>query len=114
MQNSLETGGFSKAVDAAKQFMDTTYIDYVRRKFKNIRRSDGHCLKVVQVLQRSFENEDKFLIFDYNDGSDCSSAFTLKLSKRKVENNLNMNGNHRFLGRYKKYSVFVIRENKKS
>ena len=99
VQNSLETGGFSEAVDAAKQFTDTTYIDYVRRKFKNIQRSDGYCLKVVQVLQRSFENEDKFLIFDYNDGSDCSPAFTLKLSKRKVEvlNNLNMNSNDCFL-----------------
>ena len=70
VQNSLETGGFSKTVDTKKHLTDTTYIDNVRWKFKNIRRPHGHSFKAVQVLQRSFENEDKFLIFDYNDGSE--------------------------------------------
>ena len=64
VQNSLESGGFSKVVDTAKQFTDTTYIDNVRQKFKNIRLSDGHSFKAAQVLQRSFEYGDKFLIFD--------------------------------------------------
>ena len=100
VQNSLEIGGFSKAIDTAKQFTDTTYIDNVRRKFKNIRRPDGHSFKAVQILQKSFEKEAKFLIFDYNDGSEGSPAFVLKSSKRKVEvlNNLNMDGNHHLAG----------------
>ena len=91
VQNSLKTGGFSKAVYTAKPFTDTTYIDNVRRKFKNIQRPYGHSFKAVQVLQRSFENEQKFLIFDYNDGSDWSSAFALKSSEGKVEVHNNFN-----------------------
>ena len=100
MQNSSETRGFSKAVDRAKQFTDTIYIDNVRWKFINIQRLDGHCFKAVQVLQRSFANKDKFLIFDYNDSSDGSPAFVLRSSKWKVEvlNNLKMDGNHCLVG----------------
>lgn len=62
----------------------------------NIRRPDGHCFKAVQVLLRSFENEYKVLIFDYNDGSVGSPDFFQKLSKRKVEvlNNLTMDAYH--------------------
>ena len=97
VQNSLENGGFDKAVGTARQFSDTTYIDNVRRKVKNTRRPDGHSFNAVQILKNSFEKEDKFLIYDFNDGSDGSLPFVLKSSKRKVEvlNNLNMDGNHR-------------------
>ena len=63
VQNSFESGGFGKAVDTAKQF-DTTYFANVRQKFKNSRRTDGHSCKAVQVLQRSLEYGDKFLIFN--------------------------------------------------
>lgn len=64
----------------------------MQRNNLNIRRS----FKAVQVLLRSFDNEYKILIFDYNDGLDGSPDFFQKLSKRKVEvlNNLLVDGYH--------------------
>ena len=77
--------------------MDTTYTDNVEQKSKTIRRPDGHSFKVVQVLQRSFENEAILLIFDYNGGPHGPDNFVLKSNKWKAEalSNLNLDGNHR-------------------
>ena len=66
----------------------------MQRNNLNIRRPDGHSFRAVQVLLRSFDNECKIFIFDYNDGLDGSPDFFQKLSKRKVEvlNNLLIDG----------------------
>ena len=69
VQNSLELTGFSKAVDTSKQFADTTCMTMLEGNLKTF---DANSFRAVRVLQRSFQNEDKFLILDYNDGSDGS------------------------------------------
>ena len=87
-QNTLETGGCSKAFDTTRQFRDTRYIDNPRRKLKKIRQPDGHNFKAVQVLQISFKNENK-LFFDYNDSSDVFPDFQMS----EVLNNSNIDIN---------------------
>ena len=97
VQNSIERGSYSDAVTEARNFTDVRYIDNLRRKSKASRRPDGHSFKAVEVLQNNFEKDDKFLIFDFNDGSDGNLPFVIKSSKRKIEilDHLNMDNTHR-------------------
>ena len=61
------------------------------------RRPHGHSFKAIEVIQNAMKKEDKYLVYDFNDGSDGNVPFLIKSSKRKVEvlNKLNMNGVHR-------------------
>ena len=97
VQNSIERGSYSEAVTEARNFTDVRYIDNLRRKSKASRRPDGHSFKAVEVLQNNFEKDDKFLIFDFNDGSDGNLPFVIKSSKRKIEilDHLNIDNTHR-------------------
>ena len=51
----------------------------------------------MKILKTTFEKEDPYLVYAFNDGSDGRLPFVLKSSKLKVKllQNLDKDGNHR-------------------
>ena len=96
VQQQLEQSSFSAAVTTAKNYTNKTYIDNIKRKEKTKRRPDGHCFKAVKILKTTFEKEDPYLAYSFNDGSDGRLPFVLKSSKLKVKllQNLDKDGTH--------------------
>ena len=96
VQSVLEKGDVEGAITLAQSFIDTKYIENKRAKMKSSRRPHGHSFEAVKVLQEAFASQDKFAVFDFNDGTD-GPAFLMKSSKRKVEllQNLSRDSNHR-------------------
>ena len=92
----LEFSDFTSAVNEAKKYTDTKYLDNTRYKLKKCRRPDGHSFKAVSVLKERFDKQDKFLIFGMNDGSDGRISYVMKSSNRKVKlmNACNKDGLH--------------------
>ena len=70
-------------------YIDTAFIDNVRKSVLSSRRPDGHSFKAVDLIRNNFVSEDEYLIFDYCDGSDRSIPF-VKSSAWKVELLLNI------------------------
>ena len=50
-----------------------------------MRRPDGHSVEAIRILQESFNKEDMYLIYQYNDGQDECLPFVIKSSTRKIE-----------------------------
>ena len=50
-----------------------------------MRRPDGHSFEAIRILQESFNKEDMYLIYQYNDGQDEYLLLVIKSSTRKVE-----------------------------
>ena len=94
MQQQLEQSSFSAAVTTTKSYNDKTYID--NESEKN-RRPDKHCLKAMKILKTTFEKEDPYLVYSFNNQSDGRLPFILKSSKLKIKlvQNLNEHDNHR-------------------
>ena len=49
-----------------------------------MRRPDGHSFEAIRILQESFNKEDMYLIYQYNDGQDECLPFVIKSSTQKV------------------------------
>ena len=66
---------------------------------KKNRRPGGHSFEAKRILQESFNKEDMYFIYQYNDGQDECLPFVTKSSTRKVELlcRLNKNECDRFL-----------------
>ena len=96
VQKELESGTFESAKNLAKTFTDTKFIENIKQKSKMDRRPDGHSFNAIRVLKEKYENQDKFLIFDYSSGDERSSLFVMKSSKLKVKlmKDLNRDGSH--------------------
>ena len=74
---------------------DKTFIDNIRRKEKSRRRPDGHCFEAVKLIQKIYEQEDRFLLYLYSNSA--TLPYVIKSSRLKLQflQNLDMNGNHR-------------------
>ena len=80
----LEQSSFSTAVTTAKNYTDKTCTDNIKRREKTKRRPDGHCFKAAKILKTTFEKEDPYVVYSFNDRSDGRLPFVLKSSKLKV------------------------------
>ena len=86
VQTALEINGYKSAVDVAKQFTDTTFVDNAKKQLKWKSRPEGsHSFAAVQMVYDAYKSEDKFLVYDYNDGANGAVPFIMKSSKLKVE-----------------------------
>ena len=74
---------------------DKTFIDNIRRKEKSRRRPDGHCFEAVKLIQKIYEQEDRFLLYLYSNRA--TLPYVIKKSRLKLQllQNLDMDGNHR-------------------
>ena len=74
---------------------DETFIDNVRRKEESCRRHDGHCFEVIKLLQKTYEQEDRFLLYSYSNSA--TLPYVIKSSRLKLQllQSLDMNINHR-------------------
>jgi len=92
----VEKGNMEAAAAEAAKYTDTKYIENLKSIEKRARRPDGHSFKAVEVLKSKYQNQDKYLIYKLNDGSDGSIPFVLKSSLKKVEmmKNLDKDGTH--------------------
>ena len=82
MEQQLEQSSISKK---KKNYTDKTYTDNIKRKENTKRRPDRRCFKAVKILKTTFEKEDPYLMYSFNDGSDGRPPFVLKSSKLKVK-----------------------------
>ena len=97
VEQQLQQSSFSAAVTTAKNYTDRAYIEDIKRKEKTKRRPDRHCFKAMKILRTTFEKEDSYLVYDFNDGSDGRLPFVLRSSKLRVKllQNLDKDGHHR-------------------
>ena len=87
--SSIEKGDFNAAVEDAKSFTDTKYIENVKSKIKRASRPYGHSFDAVSRLKESWDEQDKFLIYKVV-GPESDVPCVFKSSRRKVEMMLNM------------------------
>ena len=92
----VETGDISGALNEALKYSDTRYIDNRKSSVKKLKTPDGNCFQAVCMLKRKYGVQDKFLIYDINDGTDGSIPFVLNSSRQKVDllHNLDRDGFH--------------------
>ena len=69
VQQELEENSFRDAVETAKSLTDKTFIDNVRRKEMSCRRPDIHCFGPVKLLQKIYEQEDRFLFYSFSNSA---------------------------------------------
>ena len=81
----VETGDISGALNEALKYSDTRYIDNRKSSVKKLKTPDGNCFQAVCMLKRKYGVQDKFLIYDINDGTDGSIPFVLNSSRQKVD-----------------------------
>ena len=95
VQQELEENFFRDAVETAKSLTDKTFVDNVRRKEKSRRRRDDHCFEAIKLLQKTYEQEDRFLL--YSCSKSAALPYVIKSSRLKLQllQNLHMDGNHR-------------------
>ena len=67
----------------AQSFMDTKFIENKRAKLKSLKRPHGHSFEAVKVLKNAFSSQDKFAVFDFDDGTG-GPPYLIKSSQRKV------------------------------
>ena len=84
-QNCLEEKSYKLAVETVRTLTNTEYIDNIKKRIKKMRRPDGHSFEAIRILQESFNKEDMYLIYQYNDGQDECLPFVIKSGTRKVE-----------------------------
>ena len=65
----VETGDISGALNQALKYTDTRYVDNIKSSVKKLKRPDGHSFQAVYMLKRKYDIQDKFLIYDINDGT---------------------------------------------
>ena len=94
VQQELEENSSRDAVETAKSLTDKTFIDNVRRTQKSRRRPDGHCFGAVNLLQKTYEQEDRFC---FTHSNSATLPYVIKSSRLKLQllQNLDMVGNHR-------------------
>ena len=77
----VETGDISGALNEALKYTDTRYIDNIKSSVKKPKRPDWHSFQAVHMLKWKYDIQDKFLIYDINDGTDGSIPFVLNSSR---------------------------------
>ena len=94
--NHIEKGDFNAAVEEAKSYTDTKYIENIKSKMRSASRPYGHSFDAVSRIKESRDLQDKFLVYKIDDGSDTNIPYVMKSSRRKVQTMLNMDkeGNH--------------------
>ena len=95
VQQELEEHSFRDAVETAKSLTDKTFIDNIRRKEKSRRRPDGHCFETVKLLQKTYEQEARFLLYLYSNSATLPYVIKSSRLKLQLHQNLDMDGNHR-------------------
>ena len=96
VQSLLEKKNYKIAVELLQKYTDTGYIDNIRKRTLVSRRPEGHSFKTVKILKDKFDTEDKYLIFEFSDGSDGRGSYVINSIKKKVELivNLDKDGSH--------------------
>ena len=95
VQQELEENYFYDAVKTAKSLTDKKFIANVRRKEKSRRRPDGHCFEAVKLLQKTYEQDDRFLLYSYSNSAILPYVIKSSGLKLQLLQNIDMDGNHR-------------------
>ena len=66
----VETGDISGAPNQALKYADTRYIGNIKSSVKKLKRSDGPSFQAAHMLKQNYDIQDKFLIYDIDDGTD--------------------------------------------
>ena len=92
----IETGDIGGALNEALKYTDIRYIDNIKSSAKKLKRPDGKSFQAAHMLKQKYDIQDKFLIYDINDGTDGSIPFVLNSSRQKVDllHNLDRYGSH--------------------
>ena len=61
-------------------YIDITFVDNVNAKTKAARRPYGHSFEAVNILPESFSKDDKYLIYELNNGREFGYPFVMKSS----------------------------------
>ena len=68
VKRKLEEGGVQTAVNAARRFTDTKFIDNLVTKKKKMLRPHGHNFAAVKALKEAWDSEDMFFIYAMDEG----------------------------------------------
>ena len=92
----IEKGDFNAAVEEAKSYTDTKYMENIKSKMRSSSRPYGHNFDAVSTIKETWELQHKFLVYKIDDGSDTDIPYVMKSSRRKVQTMLNMDkdGDH--------------------
>ena len=97
VQSTLQQKTYKEAVETAKLYTDTRFVDNAKKKIKQKNRPEGsQSFSAVKLVQDTYKGEDPFLVYDFSDGYDGSLPFVMKSSKLKVKimRDLDKDGSH--------------------
>ena len=71
----VETGDIGGVLKEELKYTDARYIGNIKSSVKKLNGPDGHSFPAAHILKRKYDIQDKFLIYDINDGIDGSIPF---------------------------------------
>ena len=75
IESFVEKGDLANGLKEARNLTDTKFIDNLKSKEKTSRRPHGRSFEAIAILKKRYESQDKYLIYEMDDGSKTNELF---------------------------------------